>query len=469
MYNNSDTIVVSCFYLVEPKPGRSHQKYKEWFTNMLKSLITPLVVFTDIKSKNYLNTEHTLVKYEIIPFEELHFYCWGISFWENQQKCDVNKSRSWKLSLLYNEKCFFVNRAIEKYNAKWYIWCDIGCFRDIKQFYFPYVNNLPEDKMTLLSIEPFKEYEYNYGYLFHPEKQIRIGGGVQIATIDIWNKWIKLYSEMFSHYIMYSTVNCDQSLLASIYMKNKDLVNLISAKTTKYTNDKWFYLLEVASSIELITVLMPLYNGVEYLKQSLLSVKEQTFDRWKVIIGINGHEDDSTIFKEVKDILSELNDDRITFKNYQVKGKVDTLNKMVKDCRTHWIALLDVDDYWHKDKLIDQLPYIFKYDVIGTMCQYFDKSSSIPDIPSREIHKYHNFYKSNPIINSSVIIRTIDAFWIDRYYLEDYDLWLRLLKKGKSFYNVDRILTYHRIHLDSYFNSSGKQDVKGLIDFHKKK
>ena len=463
---NTDTILVSCYYLVDPKPGRSHEKYKEWFNYMIKSLVTPLIIYTDIDSMKYLNVKNSLIKYEIVPFEELHYYCWGISFWEGQQKKDLNRTRSWKLSLLYNEKCYFIKRALTKYNANWFVWCDIGCFRDIKDFYFPCVNHLPENKMTLLSIEPFQEYEYNTGYIFHPERQIRIGGGVQIATVEVWNKWFKIYNDMFLHYVNNSTVNCDQSLLASIYMKHTDLINLINAKTTKYTVDKWFYLLEIAGRRELITILMPLYNGVEYLKEALNSVIEQTFDRWKVIIGINGHNYESTIFKTVNDILLELNDDRIIVKTYQTKGKVDTLNEMTKDCYTHWVSLLDVDDRWHTDKLREQVPYLFKYDVVGSLAKYFGKSNSTPSIPEGEIHRFHNFYESNPIINSSIIIRRIDALWIDRFYLEDYDLWLRLFKKNKKFYNVDKILTYHRIHLDSYFNSSGNQDVNELINYH---
>ena len=219
---------------------------------------------------------------------------------------------------------------------------------------------------------------------------------------------------------------------------------------------------------ELITILMPLYNGVEYLQEALMSVKEQTFDRWKVIIGINGHGVDSSVFKTVDNILLELKDDRITAKNYATKGKVDTLNEMTKECDTDWIALLDVDDKWHKDKLLEQVPYLFEYDVIGTNCQYFGDRSNTPGIPVGEIHKFHDFYETNPVINSSVIVRRADAHWVDGFIgLEDYDLWIRLFKKRRRFYNIDKILTYHRIYSGSCFNASGNQDVNGLINYHK--
>ena len=39
--------------------------------------------------------------------------------------------------------------------------------------------------------------------------------------------------------------------------------------------------------------------------------------------------------------------------------------------------------------------------------------------------------------------------------VEDYDLWLKLRKQGKLFYNVSDIQVMHRIHNDSFFNAKG--------------
>ena len=38
---------------------------------------------------------------------------------------------------------------------------------------------------------------------------------------------------------------------------------------------------------------------------------------------------------------------------------------------------------------------------------------------------------------------------------EDYDMWLRLWRAGKKFYNVDKVLVHHRLHRTSAFNSKG--------------
>jgi hypothetical protein len=77
----------------------------------------------------------------------------------------------------------------------------------------------------------------------------------------------------------------------------------------------------------------------------------------------------------------------------------------------------------------------------------------IPDIPVGEI-TYYDFRLVNPIINSSSLTRTELCFW-EENGIEDYDLWLKLWKRQKRFYNVDDVLVRHRIHRTSAFNSQG--------------
>ena len=49
------------------------------------------------------------------------------------------------------------------------------------------------------------------------------------------------------------------------------------------------------------------------------------------------------------------------------------------------------------------------------------------------------------------------AFWNENCIIEDYLLWNSLKKKNYKFYNIPEILTYHRIHKDSFFNSKNSK------------
>lgn len=200
-----------------------------------------------------------------------------------------------------------------------------------------------------------------------------------------------------------------------------------------------------------ISILIPIYNGIEFLEDSLSSIVKQTYKNWEVIIGINGHPPDSDVQIKATTIANKYNYDiRVIY--YNTKGKPATLNEMVKDSKYDFIALLDVDDIWHENKLVKQIHYLETYDVVGTGCRYFGDVNHCPNLPYGDL-RYFNFLHFNPIINSSAIIRKEYAYW-DDIQLEDYDLWLKLHKNNKKFYNIDEILVFHRIYNSSAFNNS---------------
>ena len=110
----------------------------------------------------------------------------------------------------------------------------------------------------------------------------------------------------------------------------------------------------------MISILMPIYNGHEFMKESVPSILQQTYKSWELIIGINGHEENSDVYNNAK--KWELEDERIkVYDLYTIKGKSNALNEMLKYSKYQWISLLDVDDIWLPDKLTEQLPYMSLY------------------------------------------------------------------------------------------------------------
>ena len=204
----------------------------------------------------------------------------------------------------------------------------------------------------------------------------------------------------------------------------------------------------------MISILLPIYNGIEFIDECVSSIHYQSFKNWELIIGINGHSENSPIYQKAKEF--EEKDRRIkVYDLYTIKGKSNALNEMIKYCQYDWISLIDVDDTWLFNKLESQIPYMKTYDIIGTHCQYFGDRSGQPAIPLGDL-KNHNFFTLNPIVNSSCLIKKNLAYWGKEWDgVEDYDLWLKLWKAGKKFYNVESIQTLHRIHQESAFNAQG--------------
>lgn len=203
-----------------------------------------------------------------------------------------------------------------------------------------------------------------------------------------------------------------------------------------------------------VSILIPLYNGSEFLSDCLSSVINQTFHHWEVIIGINGHSSNSEFFSLVNNLIKSFNDNRIKIIHYSdTPNKPKTLNLMINDCSSNLIAILDADDLWHPQKLELQLPLLDNYDVVGTSCKYFGNASHSPTLPFGNLNDF-DFLNYNPIINSSVILKKSDAVWNENTILEDYELWLNLFYlQKKSFFNIDKILCFHRIYYKSSFNN----------------
>lgn len=227
-----------------------------------------------------------------------------------------------------------------------------------------------------------------------------------------------------------------------------------------------------------VSILTPVYNGWELLPMCAEGIFQQTEKGWDWWIGINGHGPTGGKAAGVARVVLEAAAKKGLEKRVHVvvfpdvASKVTTINAIRQiSGSTPWVAVLDCDDIWLPDKLLAQKHAIQKTgaDVIGTFCNYFGKGVKQafgPRLPGLEIPA-ELFWKENPIVNSSAILKRELAHWEDRFGLDDYDLWLRILKGGGKFFNVPQILVMHRLHEGSAFNGKGGQDVGGLLAYHK--
>ena len=210
----------------------------------------------------------------------------------------------------------------------------------------------------------------------------------------------------------------------------------------------------------MISILMPIYNGIEFIDESVSSIMQQTYTEWELIIGINGHPANSEVYQKA---VKYANEKIHVYDLHELKGKSNSLNKMLEFCKYNWVSLLDVDDKWLPEKLERQVPFMMTYDVVGTNCQYFGDLNCCPQIPLGNISGL-NFKQVNPVINSSCLIKKDLCYWDANHDgVEDYDLWLKLWSQKKTFYNVYDILVLHRIHRSSAFNAQGNNNKVGDV------
>lgn len=236
-----------------------------------------------------------------------------------------------------------------------------------------------------------------------------------------------------------------------------------------------------------VSILMPLYNGVEFLQDSVPSVMWQTWDGpIELIIGVNGYKNrDNRVHTEALRWIQNSCKKTVRvlrFTDREVRGKSQALNAMIPFAQYSYVALLDVDDIWLPDKLAKQIPLLEEgYSVVGSRCIYFSNPGEngkpknrsldgiVPAIPLGDISSF-DFTHVNPIINSSVVLKKELCQWNDEWDgVEDYDLWLRLKKNPVvTFWNAFEVLVKHRIHEQSAYNSKGNHlRVEDLLAFHR--
>jgi len=209
----------------------------------------------------------------------------------------------------------------------------------------------------------------------------------------------------------------------------------------------------------MVTILLPIYNDEKYIKFTIESLLAQSFSNYKCLIGFNGTVDNSR--EIVKSLIGE--DRRFSINDFgDAKGKSLTLNKLLDVVDTEFICLIDGDDIWKSDKLEKQINISRQFDIIGTLASYIDENNSsffdLNLLGDNDGIKRELFKGNNQIINSSCFLKTdcareVGGWDTEVEGLEDFDFWVKLAKRDKTFFNIQEYLVYHRVHQNSNFNS----------------
>lgn len=204
-----------------------------------------------------------------------------------------------------------------------------------------------------------------------------------------------------------------------------------------------------------VSIIIPVYNGEKYIKDTLNSILGQTYKNFEVIV-IDDYSSDNTF-----SILNEYanKDNRIKiFKNDQNMGVSKTRNKAVELAKYNWIAFLDADDLWEKDKLEKQINLLINNQdskLFYTGSKFIDDDGKLYDfeLSIPEKIEYKKLLKQNLISCSSVLVLK-DLFLkykmqSDKMH-EDFALWLQILKNDiKYAKGIDEPLLIYRIARNS--------------------
>ena len=181
-----------------------------------------------------------------------------------------------------------------------------------------------------------------------------------------------------------------------------------------------------------LTVIIPFYKKMDKFYKTYLSLKNQNYKNFKTIIIYDDEEKKDLV--KIKEII--LND-----KNFQIINNKKNIgagysrNKALKRIDTKYVAFLDADDVWHKNKLKFQINFMKKNNFLITFTSYNiinDKNKIIGKISAKKSLNYKEILKSCDIGLSTVMINTKiikNSKFGKTKTKEDYIFWLKLAKK----------------------------------------
>lgn len=204
-------------------------------------------------------------------------------------------------------------------------------------------------------------------------------------------------------------------------------------------------------TIPLISVILPVFNAVNYIGQAVESILQQTVMDFEFIIIDDGSTDNS--LKVIKKYAES--DRRIIIVSRENRGLIASLNEGIQLAQGEWIARMDADDICDPARIECQLKYCIEngVDICGSHIEIFG-------VGKPKIRKY-------PLLNSEIrfglamntqfahpaVFARSECFRSLKYselykHCEDYDLWVRAVYSGYILGNVDMVLLKYRLHPD---------------------
>tara|TARA_B100001057_G_scaffold476121_1_gene543676 strand:- start:5574 stop:6323 length:750 start_codon:yes stop_codon:yes gene_type:complete len=197
----------------------------------------------------------------------------------------------------------------------------------------------------------------------------------------------------------------------------------------------------------LISIVITYFKKRKYIKQTLDSISNQTYKNYEIIFIYDDINREDHNF--IKNLLSKFKKKKLIFNKFNL-GAANSRNKGINLSKGSYIAFIDSDDTWKKNKLKEQLDYMKKnqYHFCFTSYEVIDENNRV--IKKKRVLSdafYLDLYNSNFIGLSTVMI---DKKIINRMRFpnlktqEDFALWLFLLRKGFKLRHFKRNLSTWR-------------------------
>ena len=202
-----------------------------------------------------------------------------------------------------------------------------------------------------------------------------------------------------------------------------------------------------------VSIIIPVYNGSNYLREAIDSALAQTYDNVEVIVVNDGSNDGGKTDK-----ICRSYGDQIRYFVKENGGVATALNKGIEEMKGEYFSWLSHDDVYYPNKVEEQVKYLSTLDdrniILYMDWENIDENSKFI---SRDVLD-HKMLTEKPEyallrgrINGITLLIPKEAFDKNGLFskelrtTQDYDMWIRLMKTHR-FIHLSKILTKTRIH-----------------------
>ena len=220
-----------------------------------------------------------------------------------------------------------------------------------------------------------------------------------------------------------------------------------------------------------VSVIIPAYNRVDYIDQTIRCVLDQTYPNVELIVVDDGSEDGT--YEKINTYGDRLQ--LLIHPGHANRGQSEAINIGMAKATGEYIAILDSDDYWELNKLEVQVAYLDKHPDIGLV---YTNGYAV-DAGGNQLYPIHasdhvetnepdlvllDCYIALPV--NSLVRREVyeRVGWFEARYRasQDHDMLIRIAEVAKLAYIPD-FLWYYRQHGGSI--SSTQQDIRWRTGF----
>lgn len=201
-----------------------------------------------------------------------------------------------------------------------------------------------------------------------------------------------------------------------------------------------------------VSVIMPVYNGGAYLKESIESILRQSFKNFELIIVNDGSTDNSEA------VIGQFSDSRIHYIKQENQGLASSLNNAITIARGTYIARQDQDDISKRERFAKQVSFLKTHPQIGVVGAWAEivsenkRTGRYLKHPTKNIELQFAVLFDTPFVHSSVmlprsVVEAIGGYTTDlkRQPPEDFELWSRIARSYQLANIPETLLLYREI------------------------